>query len=65
MKFDLLAPSSVGKRLKLSKSRVIQLENAGQLPAIRDSLGHRLFRSDVVERFAREREQQAAEVSHV
>lgn len=55
----LLAPRDVGKRLKLSTSRVIQLDREGVLRAIRDSAGRRFYDSETVEQFAAEREQRA------
>jgi DNA-binding transcriptional MerR regulator len=36
---------------------VIQLDREGVLTAIRDSAGRRIYESDVVEAFARKREQ--------
>ena len=56
----LLGPRDVARRLQLSVSRVIQLDRAGTLPAMRDSLGRRLFDPEVVETFAREREARRA-----
>ena len=52
----LLAPQTVARRLKLSTSRVAQLDREGVLPAMRDSAGRRLWDPELVERFARERE---------
>ena len=52
----LLAPRDVGRRLRLSTSRVIQLDREGRLRAIRDSAGRRYYNSDVVEAFAKARE---------
>lgn len=52
----LLAPQHVGRRLKLSTSRVIQLDREGVLPALRDSAGRRFYDAEVIERFAKERE---------
>jgi MerR family regulatory protein len=52
----LLSPGDVAKRLKLSTSRVIQLDREGALRAIRDSAGRRLYEHDVVEHFAQERD---------
>jgi excisionase family DNA binding protein len=52
---DTMTPSQVARQLELSRSRVLQLNNEGRLPAIRTPLG-RLFKTDVVERFALERE---------
>ena len=52
----LLAPRDVGRRLKLSTSRVIQLDREGVLRALRDSAGRRLYDAESVERFALERE---------
>ena len=51
-----LAPQHVAKRLKLSTSRVVQLDREGVLPAMRDSAGRRLYDPDLVERFAQARE---------
>lgn len=48
----LLAPRDVGRRLRLSTSRVIQLDREGVLPAMRDSAGRRLYDADLVEQFA-------------
>ena len=56
----LLAPRDVGRRLKLSTSRVIQLDREGALPALRDSSGRRIYLAETVERFAREREERRA-----
>jgi DNA-binding transcriptional MerR regulator len=57
MRLPLLAPRDVARRLNLSTSRLAQLDREGRLPALRDSSGRRLYDSDVVERFAHEREQ--------
>jgi len=54
-----LTPSQAARALGISAVRVRQLENAGQLPAIRTSFG-RLFDPDVVEQARRERETRAA-----
>lgn len=51
---DSLTPSQTARRLEISKARVLQLSNDGRLPAIRTPLG-RLFDVDVVEQYARER----------
>ena len=51
-----LAPQDVARRVKLSTSRLAQLDREGLLPAFRDSAGRRLYDPEVVERFARERE---------
>jgi DNA-binding transcriptional MerR regulator len=51
----LLAPQDAARRLRLSVSRLAQLDRAGVLPAIRDSAGRRLYDADVVERFALQR----------
>jgi DNA-binding transcriptional MerR regulator len=53
----LLAPRDVARRLKLSTSRVVQLDREGVLRARRDSAGRRFYDSEVVEQFARTREQ--------
>ena len=55
----LLAPQDVARRLRLSTSRVVQLDREGVLPAIRDSAGRRLYDPDLVERFALKREAKA------
>lgn len=52
----LLAPSTVARRLGLSVSRIVQLDREGVLPAMRDSVGRRLYDPDLVERFAKARE---------
>lgn len=52
----LLAPRDVARRLKLSTSRVIQLDREGVLRAIRDSAGRRFYDSEAVDHFAAERE---------
>jgi excisionase family DNA binding protein len=57
MTTTLLAPRDVAKRLGLSTSRIVQLDREGKLPAMRDSSGRRIYDGDVVERYAREREQ--------
>lgn len=53
---ELLSPGLVAKRLKLSTSRVLQLDREGHLPAMRDRAGRRLYDCEAVDRFARERE---------
>jgi DNA-binding transcriptional MerR regulator len=57
----LLAPRDVARRLRLSTSRVVQLDREGILPAMRDSSGRRLYESDAVEAFALERERRERE----
>ena len=52
----LMSPGHVARRLLLSVSRVVQLDNEGALVAMRDSSGRRFYDSAVVEGFARERE---------
>ena len=54
----LLTPGAVARRLKLSVSRVVQLDREGVLPAMRDSAGRRLYDPEVVETFAKKREAQ-------
>ena len=56
----LLSPGDVARRLRLSVSRLAQLDRQGKLPAFRDSSGRRFYDPDVVERFAQEREAAAA-----
>jgi hypothetical protein len=51
----LLSPRDAARRLRLSTSRVIQLDREGALPALRDSAGRRFFDAEVVERYARAR----------
>ena len=58
-----LAPRDVAKRLGVSVSRVAQLDREGRLPALRDSVGRRLYNPEVVERFALERERIRAEAT--
>lgn len=52
----LLSPRVAGRRLGLTTSGIIRLALVGALPEVRDSAGRRLFRSEDVERVARERE---------
>lgn len=52
---EYITPSQAARRLDLSKSRILQLNNEGRLRAIRTPLG-RLFDLEDIERFARERE---------
>ena len=52
----LLAPKHVGERLHVTTSRVIQLDNEGKLPAMRDSAGRRFYDPQVVEAYAKQRE---------
>jgi DNA-binding transcriptional MerR regulator len=59
MRFPILAPRDVARRLNLSTSRLAQLDREGRLPALRDSSGRRFYDAEVVERFARQREQSA------
>jgi response regulator RpfG family c-di-GMP phosphodiesterase len=46
--------------LRLSVSRIVQLDREGKLPALRDGSGRRYYDPDVVEAFARAREATAA-----
>ncbi len=55
----MLAPKDVGRRLRLSVSRIVQLDREGILLARRDSSGRRFYDADVVEVFAQMREAQA------
>ncbi len=48
----LMSPGDVGKRLKLSASRVIQLDREGKLLAVRDSAGRRYYEVETVEAYA-------------
>ena len=52
----LLAPKHVAERLHISTSRIIQLDRDGELCAMRDSAGRRLYDPQVVEAFAKQRE---------
>lgn len=56
----LLAPKTVARRLDLSTSRIAQLDREGALPALRDSVGRRIYDAAVVERFAEERHRKHA-----
>jgi DNA-binding transcriptional MerR regulator len=60
MPMNLLAPRDAAKRLKLSTSRIQQLDREGVLPALRDSAGRRLYEVETVELFAQQREQKRA-----
>jgi DNA-binding transcriptional MerR regulator len=53
-----LAPQHAAQRLKLSTSRLVQLDREGKLPAERDSAGRRYYDPEVIERFAKARELQ-------
>jgi predicted site-specific integrase-resolvase len=55
----LLSPADTARRLHLSAARILQLARAGTLPAIVDSSGRRTFRTEDVEKLARERERRA------
>lgn len=59
----LLAPKDAGRRLNLSTSRLAQLDRGGQLPAIRDSAGRRLWDADAVDVYAAVRASQRRQVS--
>jgi DNA-binding transcriptional MerR regulator len=56
-----LSPQHAAGRLKLSVSRLRQLEAMGQLKAIRDSAGRRLYDSTEIDEFIRKREAQRRE----
>jgi predicted site-specific integrase-resolvase len=58
----LLAPQTVAQRLRLSTSRVVQLDREGVLPALRDSAGRRYWIAEAVEAYAQKRERRAAAV---
>jgi excisionase family DNA binding protein len=58
----LLSPGSVAKRLRLSVSRIQQLNREGKLPALRDSGNRRLFELATVEAFEQQREWRASAV---
>jgi DNA-binding transcriptional MerR regulator len=53
---DYLTTGPTARELKVSESRVRQLELAGRLPAIRTDSGVRLFRRKDVETLKRARE---------
>jgi hypothetical protein len=55
---ELLAPQHAAGRMKLSVSRLRQLEAAGELTAIRDSAGRRLYLAVEVDACLRRREAQ-------
>jgi len=55
------APATAARVLELSVSRLRQLDQEGALPAIRDSIGRRLYDPDTVERFRAAREAKRAE----
>jgi hypothetical protein len=54
----LLAPQHAAGRIHRSVSRLRQLEALGELKAIRDSAGRRLYLATEVEAFVRKREAQ-------
>jgi len=51
----LLTTSAAARRLEISESGVRLLEDRGELKAIRDSSGRRLFNADELEKFAEKR----------
>ena len=51
-----LAPKHAGAELDLSPSRLVQLEQIGELTSLRDSLGRRQDDPDVIAAFKRKRE---------
>jgi excisionase family DNA binding protein len=57
---ETLSPLQAARRLNLSRERVIQLANTGELKALWTPLG-RLFRVEDVERLSAERNARAAE----
>lgn len=57
----LLTSGDAAKELGLSRDRVIQLEREGELRAMRDSAGRRLFKPRDVERLRRSREEDRRE----
>ncbi len=57
MALHLLAPRDVARRLKVSTSRVTQLDREGKLIALRDASGRRFYDAKIVEQFAIAREQ--------
>jgi len=57
----LLSPSHAAGRTKLSVSRLRQLEALGEIRAIRDSAGRRLYDSAQVDAFIRRRAEQRRE----
>jgi hypothetical protein len=50
-----LSPRDAARRLGLSVSRLVQLDRAGELVAMRDSAGRRLYLPETVEAFALQR----------
>ena len=60
---QLMAPRDVARRLKISVSRVAQLDRDDQLPAMRDMSGRRIYDADAVERFALTRDRRAQELA--
>jgi DNA-binding transcriptional MerR regulator len=54
----LLAPQHAAGRMKLSVSRLRQLEAMGHLKAIRDSAGRRLYDAAAIDELIRKREAQ-------
>ncbi|MCC7178258.1 MAG: helix-turn-helix domain-containing protein [Acidobacteria bacterium] len=55
MAATLLGATGAGEILKVSASRVTQLNREGALPAVRDSAGRRLYTREDVEALARSR----------
>jgi DNA-binding transcriptional MerR regulator len=59
MPIRLLAPRDVARRLRVSTSRVTQLDREGKLVALRDASGRRFYDPETVERYAIARERSA------
>jgi hypothetical protein len=61
MRTKFLAPKHAAAELGLSTSRLVQLEEKGELRAIRDSNGRRFYDPNVIARLVRKRETQRLE----
>ena len=56
MEVSLLSPRDASRRLRISTSRLIQLDREGVFRALRDSAGRRFYESKAVDLFAELRE---------
>ena len=57
---EIVSPADAARRLNISTRRLLQIVEAGELPAITDSSRRRTFRVEDIERLAERREQRAA-----
>jgi excisionase family DNA binding protein len=58
---EIVSPSDAAQRIGVSTRRILQLVEAGRLPAIMDSSGRRTFRVEDLERLARDRQRRVSQ----